>query len=202
MKLETEDLRDYLAPTEVIDSDEKSIRTKALEIVSEADDDVEQARRLFEWVRDAIPHTNDLGAEVVTCTASEVLRAGTGICYAKSHLLAALCRAIDLPAGFCYQRLQKDPPHEGFELHGFNAIYLRSLRRWVRVDARGNKPGVDARFSVDEECLAFPVDTARGETTDATIYVEPLPTVIATLRAHSRLSTMWPELPAELPGNE
>jgi len=36
----------------------------------------------------------------VTCKASDVLIYGTGYCYAKSHLLAALLRANAIPAGF------------------------------------------------------------------------------------------------------
>ncbi|MGH7340562.1 MAG: transglutaminase-like domain-containing protein, partial [Candidatus Rokuibacteriota bacterium] len=62
-------------------------------------------RACFEWVRDRIPHTVDHGLEPVTCAASEVLREGTGFCYAKSHLLAALLRANRVPTGFVYQRL-------------------------------------------------------------------------------------------------
>ena len=32
-----------------------------------------------------------------------------------------------------------------FCLHGFNALYLPDYY-WYRVEARGNKPGVDAEF--------------------------------------------------------
>nr|WP_269749949.1 transglutaminase family protein [Polyangium fumosum] len=78
----------------------------------------------------------------LTCTASEVLRHRTGFCYAKSHLLAALLRANGLPAGFCYQRLAHG---SGYCLHGFNAVELPGIG-WYRIDARGNKPGIDAAF--------------------------------------------------------
>jgi hypothetical protein len=33
--------------------------------------DIAKARALFEWVRDTIPHSNDIGAYVATCTAME-----------------------------------------------------------------------------------------------------------------------------------
>lgn len=199
MKPESAKPSDYLAATEVVTADDPLIAAQARELITGASTDVEQARRLFEWVRDQIPHTNDLGSEVVTCTASEVLRQGTGICYAKSHLLAALCRSIDLPAGFCYQKLRKDPPYEGFELHGFNAIYLASLGRWVQVDARGNKPGVAAEFSGDEERLAFQADPSRGEVTYPGIWISPLPSVVALLSRPGNLSQLWAELPDEAP---
>ena len=45
--------------------------------------DLSRGRRLYEWVRDEIPHSKDAGHEIVTCRASEVLRHRTGICYAK-----------------------------------------------------------------------------------------------------------------------
>lgn len=192
-------LEDFLAATPVVDRDHPEVVATARRIVDGAGgSDAKRVRRLFEWVRDQVPHTADIGGEVVTCAASEVLAAGTGICYAKSHLLAALCRAVGVPAGFCYQRLRKDPPYEGFELHGFNAAFLSEHDRWVRVDPRGNKPGIDAQFSLEEERLAFPIDVARGETTFPTIYATPAREVVEALKRHTRLSELWPELPDRL----
>jgi len=37
------------------------------------------------------------------------------------------------------------------------------MNKWVRLDARGNKTGVDAQFSIDEEKLAFPINEELGE---------------------------------------
>ena len=65
-------------------------------------------RACFEWVRDEIQQCVDYGRDELTCAASEVLRAGTGFCYAKSHLLVALLRTNGLPAGLCSQRLARD----------------------------------------------------------------------------------------------
>ncbi len=73
-----------------------------------SDNRIAVARRCFEWVRDKIRHSRDSGLQPVTCTASDVLRIGSGYCYAKSHLLAALLRANGIPAGLCYQRLSRD----------------------------------------------------------------------------------------------
>lgn len=61
--------------------------------------------KYIDFVRDQIRHSADYRPNPVTCKASEVLRHGTGYCYAKSHLLAALLRANGVPAGLCYQRL-------------------------------------------------------------------------------------------------
>ena len=119
----------------------------------------------------------------VTCAASEVLRYREGLCYAKSHLLAALLRAQGIPTGFCYQRLLLgSTPAEGYVLHGLNAVYLASEARWIRLDVRGNKPGIDARFSIHEEHLAYTVQPALGEIDYPTIYAQPHPIVIQALQ--------------------
>ncbi len=43
-----------------------------------------------------------------------------------------------------------------------NTVYIASKDKWIRLDARGNKEGVDAQFSLDEEKLAFHI-TSEGE---------------------------------------
>ena len=94
----------------------------------------------------------------VTRTATDVLTYREGICYAKSHLAAALLRAAGIPSGICYQRLTLlDDDSAGYAVHALNTVWIASLGRWVRFDARGDKPGVDAQFSLDEERLAFPI---------------------------------------------
>jgi len=59
----------------------------------------------FHWVRDQVDHSSDHQKNPVTCRASKVLAHRTGYGYAKSHLLAALLRANQIPAGLCDQRL-------------------------------------------------------------------------------------------------
>ncbi|HKX31600.1 MAG TPA: transglutaminase family protein, partial [Blastocatellia bacterium] len=151
------------------------------------------ARRCFEWVRDEIRHTYDYGLTQVTCRASEVLEAGTGICYAKSHLLAALLRANSIPAGFCYQRLSLDDRGERFCLHGLNALFVPEIG-WYRVDARGNKPEVDAQFCPPVERLAFRI-TMDQEADLPEIWPDPLPVVIEALQSSPTCDRLWGRLP-------
>ncbi|MCG8428798.1 MAG: transglutaminase family protein, partial [Chromatiales bacterium] len=115
----------------------------------------------------------------VTCKASEVLEHGTGYCYAKSHLLAALLRANSIPAGLCYQRLTIEDDEPPFCLHGLNAVFHEEYG-WYRIDARGNKPGVNAQFMPPVEQLAYPIITA-GEADLLEIWDEPLPVVVDAL---------------------
>jgi len=81
-------------------------------------------------------------------------------------------------------------------LHGLNGVYLPSLARWVRVDARGNTGTIDAQFSLAEEKLAFPVDPQQGEFLYETIYTDPIPEVVTVLRGFTSLHALWPYLPA------
>ena len=58
----------------------------------------------------------------------------------KAYLLAAILRNLGIPTGFCYQKLILDVEEKPWlVIHGLNAIYLKSVSKWIRVDARGNK---------------------------------------------------------------
>jgi transglutaminase-like putative cysteine protease len=196
---ESDELRDYLASDAVVDWQMPTVRQKALELTQSLADEVDKARCLYEWVRDSISHSDDAGLEIVTCTASEVLQHGSGICFAKSHLLAGLLRAVNIPAGFCYQVLRLNPPSDNEPvLHGFNAIYLASFDRWIRVDARGNTNGIDAQFSISKEQLAFAMDPAADEFIYETIFAAPAGSVVERLRMYTTTSDLWLDLPQSL----
>lgn len=199
MKPESQNLDDYLVSDTVVDWKTPVVRQKALELTLPLADETDKARCLYEWVRDAIPHTNDAGLEIVTCTASEVLHYRTGVCFSKSHLLAALLRAVDIPAGFCYQVLRLDPPHNNeLVLHGFNGIYLLTLRKWIRIDARGNTGGINAQFSVHEEQLAFSMEPSAGEFIYDTIFAAPLIDVVDKLNKYDNRKELWLDLPKSI----
>ena len=196
---DSDDLNDFLVSDAVVDWQNPAVLQKALELTSSLPDEVSRARCLYQWVRDRIPHSNDAGIETVTCTASEVLRHGTGICFAKSHLLAALLRAVHVPAGFCYQVLRLDPPVDNeLVLHGFNAIYLATLDRWIRVDARGNTGGINAQFSIEKEQLAFAMDPLADELIYEAIFAAPVPSVVDRLKMYRTRSELWLDLPQSL----
>jgi transglutaminase-like putative cysteine protease len=180
----------YLRATDVIDWHDAAVETLAGELA--ADTSLETAKRCFEWVRDNIHHSWDYQQNPVTWRASDVLREGTGYCYAKSHLLAALLRANDIPAGFCYQRLTAYSDDQ-YSLHGLNAVYLPEFG-WYRVDARGNKPGVDAQFRPPIEQTAFRID-APGEANFGAILAEPLPMVVEALQTYSTWDALAENLP-------
>jgi transglutaminase-like putative cysteine protease len=169
------------------------VSSKARGFASDTKDVQEIARRCFEWVRDSIQHGSDFKRNPVTCAASEVLLAGTGYCYAKSHLLAAFLRANGIPAGFCYQRLSIDDTGAPYCLHGLNAVHLPQWE-WYRIDPRGNKPGIGAQFSPPVEQLAFQLNFPE-ERIFPEIVPDPLPLVVSALRSHST----WDGLSKNLP---
>jgi transglutaminase-like putative cysteine protease len=193
---ESNNLDDYLTSTSVVDWDNPAVSNKAREIAGGKSSDIEIAKALFEWVRDQIPHSRDANREEVTCSASEVLTTGTGICYAKSHLLAAMLRANGIPAGFCYQVYRGDESDnsERLLLHGLNGIYLASVGRWVRVDCRGNTSAADspAEFDLDDEKLAFPSLAFM----DDVIYANPLLQVVHALQSCATRTELWRCLPS------
>jgi len=182
----------YLAATEYIDWEDLAILAQAKLLADECSSKEDIARKCYEFVRDEIKHSCDHDLNPVTCKASDVLKYGTGYCYAKSHLLAALLRANEIPAGLCYQRLTitNVPP---FCLHGLNAVYLEPYG-WYRMDARGNKEGVDAEFCPPVEKLAFPIVT-DGEFDLPEILAEPLSAVIQTLEKYSTVQEVAENLP-------
>ncbi len=184
----TSDLSAYLAADEVIDHDHPLVRKTAARLAEKAADSYDYARRAFEFVRDEIPHSQDSGDLRVTWRASDVLEQGTGICYAKAHALAALLRAEDIPTALCYQRFDV--------VHGLVAVRFNGA--WHRQDPRGNKPGVDAQFSLQGERLAFVPDPESNEMDYPVLYAEPHPAVLSALRAAPDRPYLWKTLPTAL----
>ncbi len=189
---ESNNLEEYLIELDVVNYTHPFIRNKVHELFNDGQTEIQKVKMAFEFVRDEISHSWDIQGRKVTCTASEVLEFKEGICYAKSNLLAALLRSQGIPTGFCYQRLMLfDTPDKGYSLHTMNAVYLSSLNRWIRLDARGNKPGVNAQFSVDEEKLAFKVDESFDEKDYPIIYAKPNTKTIAVLKKNSDAVEMY-----------
>lgn len=186
-------MKQYLRASDIIDWQHPKVSQLAGQLAKDANDPTDVAKRCFEWVRDEIQHSHDFQRNPVTCTASEALIQGTGYCYAKSHLLAALLRANGIPAGICYQRLIKSGDSGPFCLHSLNATYIER-HGWYRMDARGNKEGVDARFEPPVERLAYQPDHP-GEMDIQAVFTEPLPLVVEALARHDTWQAMYDHLP-------
>jgi transglutaminase-like putative cysteine protease len=186
-------MEEYLQVSEVIDWQHPEVLNRAQQISLGIETPRAIAKACFEWVRDEICHSFDYQMNPVTCRASDVLQHKTGYCFAKSHLLAALLRANQIPTGFYYQRLSIDDQGAPYSLHGFNAIYLPKIG-WYRVDARGNKAGVNAQFTPPQEQLAFKIQFPE-EADFPAIVAEPLQLIVEVLQAMTTWDSMLQNLP-------
>ncbi|MET7305256.1 transglutaminase domain-containing protein [Embleya sp. NPDC005575] len=185
---ETEGLADYLVADDVIDHQHPELRRLAADLAG--------PEETFRYVRDQVSHSADVGTYSGAYRASEVLAARNAICHGKAHLLAALLRARGVPTGLCYQRLDDDAG--GFVLHALNAVHLDG--RWARLDARGNREGVDAQYDLERERLAWPVRPELGERDYPVVFAAPpAPLVEALGQAVAGRVGYGYYLPSDLP---
>ena len=196
-------IEEYLKEDEVIDYKNEALVELADTLFEKANNELEYIKIVYEFVRDNISHSADINEDIITCTASEVLKAGHGICFAKSHLLAALLRCKSIPTGFCYQKLiLDDQTAPVLVYHGLNGVYIKELKKWIRLDARGNKDGVNAQFSIETEQLAFSIRQEMGEVDSFVVYSKPDVKILEKLRQNKTRTELWDNLPTELGNNE
>ena len=199
LSLYTDNMDEYLKKDDVVNYENVNIIQLADSLWSNADSDVEYIKKAYEFVRDNISHSADINEDMLTCSASEVLAEGHGICFAKSHLLAALLRCKSIPTGFCYQKLILDDETAPILIyHGLNGVYIKEYKMWIRLDARGNKEGVDAQFSLESEQLAFPIRAEKGEEDGFVIYPDPDIKILEKFKNNKTRTELWDDLPTEL----
>ncbi len=186
-------MQEYLQDSDIINCNDPDIMALSRQLRANSDNDQQIAHNCFVWVRDNIMHSMDYRMNPVTCKASDVLQHRTGYCYAKSHLLAALLRANQIPAGLCYQRLSVNDNGAPYCLHGLNTVYLADIG-WYRIDARGNKEGIDARFCPPQEQLAF-ATVDENEIDFEEILAQPLAAVVDVLSSSKTYLDVYNNLP-------
>lgn len=126
----TEHIEEYIKEDEIIDYSNEMIVKLAEELYEQSGNETEYIRAAYEYVRDHISHSADINEDIITCSASEVLKEGHGICFAKSHLLAALLRYKSIPTGFCYQKLILDDETAPVLIyHGLNGVYMKEYEK-------------------------------------------------------------------------
>ncbi len=134
--------RQYLLPTDIIDSDHQAVRDYALAAVkSAAADPIEMAVKLYYAVRDGIwydPYLPFYRPEHYR--ASNVLKRGRAFCVGKATLLCALGRVCGIPSrvGFADVRnhlatrqLLEFLGSDLFAYHGFTEFYLEG--KWCKA---------------------------------------------------------------------
>ena len=196
-------MKAFLSESKYVDFNSENIQTKAVELFSIISDnvgisgDIQKTRIAYKFVRDEIPHSFDINATIITAKASNVLKHKTGICHAKANLLTALLRSHGIPAGFCFQHLTlMDDDSAGYCVHCYNAVWLDE--HWVYLDARGNKPGVNAQFSLEEPVLAFPPRPKYDEYFYPGIYANPHAETMAMLKQASSIDYIIKHIPDKI----
>jgi transglutaminase-like putative cysteine protease len=134
-------MREYLEPTDIIDSDHPEVVAFARKHGDEKGDPRVVAVRLYYAVRDGIRYDPyNAGAEIESLRASSVLASGRGWCVTKAVLLSAACRSLGIPArlGFAdvrnhlsTERLRETMKTDVFYYHGYSSIYLDG--RWLKA---------------------------------------------------------------------
>lgn len=199
LQMESNKLEDYLNEVPpVIQFSTPLIQEKIQLIKSHATSDRERAKMAFKVARDEVAHNFDTQSDTISINAEDVLKNKEGICFAKAHLLVSLLRGMDIPAGFCYQKvLRKGTVESGYALHGLNAIYLPETG-WFRLDPRDNKPGINSQFNTDKEQLAYPIRPELGERDYAVVLCEPLPSVVKSMQESSNCKDLFYNRPTDL----
>jgi hypothetical protein len=165
----------YLKPTWFVDGDHPTVLEKALALTASCADDRERAVALFDFVRDQIAY-NPYGPirERERYKASATLERGYGYCIQKATLLAALLRAVHIPAALIFADIQnvlipdalrKTLQTDVFVFHCYNHILLNG--KWIKgtcafdtgMCARLDVPVV--RFSGKEDAI-FPPSLPDG----------------------------------------
>ncbi len=141
MKEVTVNIEDYLKPTATIDCDNQLIKDKARNLTKGVAGTAAQAKSLFYWVRDGIAYTPLVPLEIFeNYRASETLKRGKGFCVEKAAVLAALARAVGIPARLHFAdirnhlaspRIVEVMGTNLFSYHGYTELYIDG--NWIKA---------------------------------------------------------------------
>ena len=151
----------YLQPTPIIDCEDSSIIEKARDLTRGLEDTVERIKSLYYFVRDEIRYNPYLPKYLPEhFRASNTLSRGDGYCVQKAVLLAALARAVGVPArlGFAKirnnllpQRMTNWLGGNVLPWHGYAELYIEG--RWVKAT-----PSFDLRTCQENQIIPVEFD--------------------------------------------
>ena len=140
-------MKEYLKPTEFLDSDHASVRAFAEMHIGGAESEVDKAVKLYYAVRDGFqydPYVLDLRRE--SLKASALLAKTRGYCVEKAILLAASARAVGIPSRLSFyivknhiatERLTQALQKDYLVFHGAAELHLHG--RWIKTTPAFNK---------------------------------------------------------------
>ncbi len=142
-----DELKQYLVPTGIIQSESPLVKDFAREAIGDVSDPVERAVRLYYRVRDGITYDPYSPFYLPEHYSSEyILKRKRGFCVPKAALLCALGRGAGVPSriGFATVRnhlttrqLREQMGSDLFVYHGFTEFFLEG--KWVKATPAFNR---------------------------------------------------------------
>lgn len=126
------ELKKYLEPEDLVESNDPGIVKKALELTEGSRDSWEAAKRLSKWVADEIRY------EIPGGSARQTYETRKGECGSHSRLLVAFLRAVDIPARLACGCMYT--PHYGgsFGQHAWTEVWMGKAG-WIPVDSTAHE---------------------------------------------------------------
>jgi len=134
-------MENFLKPTPAIDSDNPLIIEKAKSLVEKHEKESKKAIKLFYFVRDEIKYNAYIPYHLFDYhIASKTLKRGEGYCVSKAILLAALSRAIRIPARLRFADIRNYLLPEKYKkliggnilvYHGYTELYIEG--KWIKL---------------------------------------------------------------------
>jgi hypothetical protein len=131
---------EFLHSSYFLDSSDVRIRKVARHVVGEETDPWRRAQLLEKWVHEHMKGSTAVGF----ATASQVVRDLTGDCRQHGMLLAALCRAVDVPSRTAVGLVYVPDPDKGPTLvfHMWTEVWIKG--QWLMLDATMGRGSVGA----------------------------------------------------------
>lgn len=142
------DVKRFLAPTAMCQSDDADLATEADKLAGSVTDSREAARKICNWV---FKYLKKATGDTASASAKQAYNEKKGDCTEHAALFVALARAAGLPArnisGIVYLTMGETGV---FGYHAWSEVWLG---QWVPVDATVDEIGTSARyiyFGIDE----------------------------------------------------
>lgn len=127
-----EGLGRWLNPTPYIESDDSVLVSVAKRITNESGSLWDAAHRISNWI------IENIDGAILDGTARQTFDAGKGMCGAQSMLMAALCRAVGIPARVVWGVMYTHELGGSFGHHGWNEVFMGE-DGWIPLDVTSHE---------------------------------------------------------------